>query len=374
MQAWTRGALTRALTLTLLSALAGCSNSDGDPAPSDASDPRSPATDPANTGAAGAASAKPADSAADPADDAARPPDGEKPADGAKPADDAATPNAPASPGEVPEGFLADAGDGWKTLITGRWKLQPGTEGYWCSRYTLKEDVAVSTFRAVAPKGTHHTLLTIADDTANPDGVGECGSNTNGTRNVLGTGVGPSELKMPAGVGMVLKAGEQLLLNLHLFNTSDQPLTGLSGSIVRLIAQSDVKHLAEEAMAGPVMLDIPVGGPTKQMGECTISHDSNIFAVGPHMHQLGIHLKAVAHSSEMGEVLLYDGAYDFDNQILFYLPQEVRMKKGDKVKVECTYQNDTDQPVKFGNSSQSEMCFAGLFRYPEGQMNFICAR
>jgi hypothetical protein len=289
---------------------------------------------------------------------------------------EAGAPALPVTPAtkEVPEAFLADAGDGWKTLITGRWQLQPQSEGYYCARYTLKQDVPVKAFRAVAPLGTHHTLLTIADDNTQPDGVAECGANTNGTRNVLGTGTGASELTMPDGVGMVLKAGEQLLLNLHLFNTSDKPLQGLSGAQVHVISESDIKYRAEEAMAGPINLEIPVGGPTKQVGECTISHDSTIFAVGPHMHQLGIHLKAVAFSSVVGEVLLYDGDYDFDNQLLVYLPQEVSMKKGDKVKVECTYQNETDSAVRFGNSSLSEMCFAGLFRYPEGQKSFICAR
>lgn len=275
---------------------------------------------------------------------------------------------------DVPEKFLADAGAGWSTLITGRWELPAGTEGYYCARMTLEQSVTASAFRAVAPVGTHHTLLTIADDNTQPDGVSKCSSSSNGTRNILGTGVGESELKLPEGVGMTLQAGQQLLLNLHLFNVTDKTLTGLSGSLVKVVDPSAVKLSAEEAMAGTVSLNIPAGGPTTQKGECTITHDSTIFAVGPHMHQLGVHLKAVAHSTLLGEVLLYDGAYDFDNPELRYLPKEVPMKAGDKVNVECTYQNDTGKTVMFGDSSKAEMCFAGLFRYPAGQKSYICAR
>lgn len=270
---------------------------------------------------------------------------------------------------------MDDAGDGWKTLITGRWRLEPGTEGYYCARFRMPETITVKQFRAIAPTGTHHTLLTIADEAdMEPDGVGPCEANSNGPRNVLGTGAGPSDLELPDGVGMALAQGEQLLLNLHLFNVSDQPLTGLSGTLVRLIEASEIEHMAEETLAGPIMLDIPVGGPHVQSGECTISHDVTLFAVGPHMHQIGTHLKAVAHSSVVGEVLLHDGPYDFENQEVHYLDEQVPLKKGDKVRVECTYDNTTGQPVKFGNSSLSEMCFAGLYRYPAGQQSYICAR
>ena len=31
---------------------------------------------------------------------------------------------------------------------------------------------------------------------------------------------------------------------------------------------------------------------------------------------------------------------------------------------ECTYENDTDRLVSFGQSTLDEMCFAGLTRYP----------
>ena len=47
----------------------------------------------------------------------------------------------------------------------GDWTLDPGTEGYVCVRTTLQEDILVSAFSAIIPKGTHHTLLTVGDPT-----------------------------------------------------------------------------------------------------------------------------------------------------------------------------------------------------------------
>jgi len=119
-------------------------------------------------------------------------------------------------------------------------------------------------------------------------------------------------------------------------------------------------------------LAIPVGGPTVQSGLCTMTHDATLFAVAPHMHQLGVHFKAVAHSSLMGEVVLSDRPYNFDAQINSPLTPGVQMKAGDTVSIECTYQNTTGHEVTFGESSLSEICFAGLYRYPAGDGSSIC--
>jgi Copper type II ascorbate-dependent monooxygenase, C-terminal domain len=294
------------------------------------------------------------------------------------PANPPAASKPPASPttpaGQVPEQFMGDAGDGWKTLIAGSWDVPPGQETYHCVRFTLPDSITATSFRALSPPGTHHTLLTIVDNPSEADGSMPCGSGTNGRRSITGSGVGSNDLSMPEGVAMQVKAGQQLLLNLHLFNVTDKPIKGTSGTLFKPVAESAVKQYAEGILAGQTNLSIPVGGPTKQSGECTTTHDTAIFAVSPHMHQLGVHLKAVAHSSMAGEVVLIDSPYSFDEQLVYPLKSEVPMKKGDKIHVECTFQNTTDKPVKFGESSLAEMCFAGIYRYPAGDPGFVCVR
>jgi hypothetical protein len=49
------------------------------------------------------------------------------------------------------------------------------------------------------------------------------------------------------------------------------------------------------------------------------------------------------------------------------------MRAGDQVQIECTYQNDTDETLHWGDSSLAEMCFIGLWRYPApDDANFLC--
>ena len=51
---------------------------------------------------------------------------------------------------------------------------------------------------------------------------------------------------------------------------------------------------------------------------------------------------------------------------LVYSIDEVELSAGDRVNIECTYENDTDAPISWGDSTLDEMCFIGLGLYPAG--------
>ena len=81
------------------------------------------------------------------------------------------------------------------------------------------------------------------------------------------------------------------------------------------------------------------------------------------MHQLGVHAKLTAHGSIDGERVLHDAAYDFSHQLVYQV-EPIKLAKGDKIDIECTYMNTTDRTVTWGDSTLDEMCFAGLGLYP----------
>jgi len=262
-------------------------------------------------------------------------------------------------------GFMQDAGDGWKSLIQAHWVLPAGTEQYRCARVTAPEDAVLHSFRALSPVGTHHTVLTIATNPTEPDGLTVCDVTTNAQAMLSASGVGTNDYTLPDGVGIRVHKGEQLLLNLHLFNVSAQPIEGTSGSLVKVLAESEVTQEAESILAGPVALQIPAHSTNVvQSGACTMSEDVTLTAVGAHAHMHATHVTIVAHSSIDGDVVLSDRDYAFDAQRIYALDPLVKMKAGDKVEVACTYDNAGDSPLTFGDSSLAEMCFAGLFRYP----------
>jgi hypothetical protein len=269
------------------------------------------------------------------------------------------TPELPAQP-DVP--LLGDAGDGWLRLIEADWALGPQTEGYRCLRKTLTQDVYVTAFAPLIPTGTHHTVLEVHRSSDAPDGVTVCGVTAGGERRLQGAGAGTQPTPLPEGVAMKIAAGEQLLMNLHLFNATNDVLRGTSGMRIKVATKDQVKYEAEVRLMGPLTLQIPRGQVT-QSGSCKFGSAATIFSVAPHMHQLGVHAKVVAHRAIGGDQVLLDMPYEFTHQLVYPIAQ-MQLAAGDSISVECTYLNTTDRTVSWGDSSLSEMCFASVGAYP----------
>lgn len=252
-------------------------------------------------------------------------------------------------------------GAGWQLLVSGDWQLPKGTEDYACVYATAQEDVYINSFRPISPFGTHHTVLTAQPTPIQPDGIYACDANTNGPEMLYGSGVDTADYSLPQGVAVKVSAGHQLILNLHLLNASTNPLTGTSGVEVKTLDATDVDFEAEALLAGKTD-GLTVGfGETTQSGTCTMGSDVTVGAVFPHMHQLGVHLKATAQP--MG-VSLRDAPYEFDSQ-QWYPIEPLALSKGDQLNVDCTYVNNTTDVVGFGDSSYAEMCFLGAMIWPK---------
>jgi hypothetical protein len=162
------------------------------------------------------------------------------------------------------------------------------------------------------------------------------------------------------------------LLNLHLFNATTEANRGKSGTLVRMMEESEVEKLAEAVLARTISFTIPPGETTTHTGRSTFTEPGTIFAVLPHMHQLCVYMKVTAETAATGDHVLFDGPYDFDDQDQYDIDM-LELEAGDTVKVDCTYTNDTQEAVGFGDSSLAEMCFAGLMRFPtKDSAGFTC--
>lgn len=256
--------------------------------------------------------------------------------------------------------------DGWTSLITSTWTLEPGEE-YRCERLTVTEDTWIRAFRSVTPLGSHHAVLTIDPDGGDaPDGQVTCGAGSNYTAMIYGSAPGTEDIVMPDGVAVRVPAGAQLLLNLHLYNTQpDGPITGTSEILIDRVPADEIASVteAEVVLMGPVNFTIPEGTGQQVTGGCTMSGAATVFMTNPHMHQLGVHARVVAKAAS-GDVVLRDGPYDFNEQ-RFYDTGEVQLAQGERVEITCTYDNDTGGEVTFGDSTDQEMCFATTYRYPK---------
>ncbi|HLU68281.1 MAG TPA: hypothetical protein VKZ63_18485 [Kofleriaceae bacterium] len=257
-----------------------------------------------------------------------------------------------------------DAGpdaDGFAPLLTVDWTLPPPSgpnpDRYWCAALTVEEDVIITGFRDISPPGTHHAVLSVGAGGGADNPGFECNVASNHDALLFASGVGTDDFVFPDGVGIRVAAGQQLFLNLHLFNTSEQTITGTSGVAVRTV--DAVETEAEFTFAGTFLLDIPAGSTGhEESGSCPVAQDGTILNWWPHMHQLGRHM-----TIQVNDQIVHDQPYAFTEQKNY--PTELAVSAGDTITVTCTYDNPTGMDVGWGDSSNQEMCFAGFYRYPK---------
>ncbi len=257
--------------------------------------------------------------------------------------------------------------DGWHELVAAEWTVPPGREKFVCALATVPADTDIAAFRTVAPPGTHHALVTVTEPVA-PDGVFECDPGALSDAMVFASGIATSDLILPEGVAMRVAAGKQVLLNLHLLNTTDALLHGRSAVVVRDAPRGAA--LAEMVFAGTVDIALPPGADAVASGSCTFHEDATLFEVWPHMHAFGTRM-TVVHRSAGGAHTLHDGPYDVREQ-RHYPVGPVRVPRGDRVDVTCHWKNTSAVTIHYGNHAADEMCFAGLYRYPAAGAGLFC--
>jgi len=263
----------------------------------------------------------------------------------------------------------------WTSLLEGDWTMPAGQpDTYFCVYATVPRDMYIKAFRPLIPVGTHHTVLTLFDKATPADGVYPCNVTTNGQSMIYGSGVGSPDFAFPDGIGLHLKAGQRLLLNLHLYNASDETISGRSGTLVQEAAPGELQNFAEIVLAGPTLgLQVPTGMST-QSGNCAISKITSVpiqvFSLSQHMHKTGTHMKSVITRGQQ-QIVLQDIDYNFDQQGFQLVSPHIQLEPTDQLTTYCTY-NNPGAPKTWGESSDDEMCFTDLFYYPAQGASFTC--
>ena len=258
-------------------------------------------------------------------------------------------------------------------LVDDTWSVDPGVESYYCKYLTLEKDLYISKFRPLMPRGAHHVVLGYQDP-ARPDGfvsavegvpptTDACTGLTFGDIFAFAGTYGTQELAMPDGVAVKIPAGKQLVLGLHFLNSGTEPITGKAGVQAVELDAADVVHEAEVIAAQSPGFTVPPGSSTVD-ASCTMIGDSTIFAVMPHMHKAGVHMTTTAGPEGTGTTLL-DQDYVFTDQNYTTLDPPGELKKGERMNVECDFNNAGAETLTVGESTtKNEMCITFTYRYP----------
>jgi len=250
--------------------------------------------------------------------------------------------------------------DDWNLeLRTQPYTLQPGAEKYFCYAMNLP-DAAETAIVKLGPqygRGTHHIIFaqTLAPE---PEGFVECPVlfKTSWVPLYIG-GVESGPLTLPGGSGFPLKKNQQVLIQLHLQNTSSAPITDSTAMQLKMVHPDALTTKAGIFGLDNRKLEIPAHrtGMAHEMS-CSPQRAMNVFAVLGHMHKQGRELALRRAPSE----LLYETRWNFDQQPV--TPLSLRIEPSDALSFRCIHDNPGAQPITYGESSDQEMC-AFIFYY-----------
>jgi hypothetical protein len=78
---------------------------------------------------------------------------------------------------------------------------------------------------------------------------------------------------------------------------------------------------------GTFAVSLPPGQTTQTVGGCTFKEAGTVYAVMPHRHPLGSHMKIVAERAGRPELVLHDAAFRFEKQPTIPCPRCARCRR-----------------------------------------------
>ncbi len=162
--------------------------------------------------------------------------------------------------------------------------------------------------------------------------------------------------KLPSGVAIFLPKGAQLVLEVHYHLTGkpekDQTRFGLH------LAKEPIDKRMHLGGVGTQSFSIPPGAKN-YLVEATLPTETDItlLSITPHMHERGVRMVAFAELPSGERKKLIDvPRWDFQWQPSYRFKEPVKLPKGTQVTVQGYFNNPTDKPLTWGESTRDEMC------------------
>lgn len=195
---------------------------------------------------------------------------------------------------------------------------------------------------------------------------------------VAGWAPGGGNVEMPAGVGLELGAPEDwYVLQVHYHNAAHYDDAADRSGVAFCVADTPQPQTAGVLTLGTTSINIPPGAVAHdEVGTCggllTLFWPGELHVLGssPHMHQLGRAFRTeLIRSGGGGNDMIVDvPQFNFENQAMYLLDQEIVVHPGDTLRTTCTYDNPGAQTVQFGEGTGDEMCFGFVLAYPIQQL------
>jgi len=259
----------------------------------------------------------------------------------------------------------------------GAYTIQPAEDLEVCEyrRLPNKKPMDVTRFTLRMPAGAHHFAVwgyggTQTDDAAFRQGPFESLGCSGAARDdpfpqlLIPTQSPNTELRFPRGVALRLDAHEQVFLNPHMKNFDTAPTTPDIRFNLYTARRGTVKHYAEGLTFGNASaIAIPPNGDQTLTTEWTVPVDITLLHISTHQHYHGTYanVELVSEDGTSRTVLVENRDWQHPRSV--WPKGGIRLAKGRKLRVTCSWHNTENRTVRFGPETTDEMCYGIGFFY-----------
>ena len=178
---------------------------------------------------------------------------------------------------------------------------------------------------------------------------------------------GKNPRPLPAGHGMLVPKGADIILQVH-YNKTGKPETDRTKVGFHFTKGPVDKRVRVHTHAFPALNIRPGDAHYAVTNTYTVPANVTVLAVWPHMHLLGRTMAVEAmlpNGTKQPMVTVPD--WDFNWQLGYHFKEPLKLPGGSKIKLTATYDNSTNNPanpshppkaVRWGEQTTDEMCIA----------------
>ncbi len=260
-------------------------------------------------------------------------------------------------------------------------ELAPGEERLYCVAWPYPEQQRDLVYAAkiYATGGLHHSnVFSPANDpVAGPNPYPDCHPGADDAFANIGEGVpdvlfanstqvaGGETLVFPAGMGFRVHHERDVVANVHLLNTTPEPLLAeVVYDYFTMPQDALVEELAPFVLDNR-LIDVPPMQTETTTAECGV-WNGNVVSLMPHTHEFATRFAVETVTFEGDRTLIYEEeGFDLESDIAVF-EEAISLEGVHDLSYSCTYENTKTEPLVYGLGEQ-EMCILFGYLYPPGE-------
>lgn len=247
--------------------------------------------------------------------------------------------------------------------------IEAGQEITYCYYTTIDiaRNMGIKRWSSTMTPGSHH-LIVFFQNHGKADGTIDqsCSVGGGGISNLpvwtYSAQTPTNEAVMPAGIGMQVDQGQQVFVQMHYFNATDAAIQASVTIDAEAYAAAESFTPAAAYVTYNTNINVPAGSTGMAQGTCAVPQGAKFFTLSTHSHRFST-LTRVTDGSDM---VFESTQWEHPGQRLWASAPFFSFASN-QLTYRCEYNNTSGQPVREGDSAQTdEMCMAVGYYFIEG--------